>query len=51
MTKTTTVVAPYNCQNLFPTLRLLDGTDASKLQVWNFEFGSLEFVWILVLGI
>jgi hypothetical protein len=27
------------------------GTNAGGAYVWNFEFGSLGFVWSLVLGI
>jgi hypothetical protein len=30
---------------------MLFGTDSGSASVWDFEFGSLEFVCILVLGI
>jgi hypothetical protein len=56
MTKTLTAVGPYRYGNLCPLVIMLFGTNAGGSGVWNFEFGSLEFVWnfgiwFLVLGI
>jgi hypothetical protein len=44
MTKTFTAVVPYRCTNLCPPMIMPFGTNAGGSSVWNFKFGSLEFV-------
>jgi hypothetical protein len=50
MTKTLTAVGPYRYGNLCPPVIMPFGTNAGGSGVWNFEFGSLEFVWNLGFG-
>jgi hypothetical protein len=51
MTKTNAALAAVN----FPDPRLAKmmsfGTEAGRAALWDFVYGSLEFVWILVLAI
>jgi hypothetical protein len=44
MTKTLIAVRPYRSRMLCPPLIMPFGTIAGEPGVWNFEFGSLEFV-------
>jgi hypothetical protein len=47
MTKTFTAVGPYRFAKLALAVILPSGTNAGESGVWNFEFGSLEFIWNL----
>jgi hypothetical protein len=44
MTKTFHAVVPYRGISLCPLVIMPFGTNAGESCVWNFEFGSLEFV-------
>ena len=50
MTKIFVAVVPYRFGNFDPPVVIPFGTKVRESCVWNFEFGSLEFVWNLVLG-
>jgi len=50
MTKTFTTTASHRLTNTGQSAMMqLDLTTIDKL-VWNFEFGSLGFIWVLIFG-
>jgi hypothetical protein len=51
MTQTFGTAALYFGTSFYSPGMMPSGANAGGTCVWNFEFGSLEFVWSLVLGI
>jgi uncharacterized membrane protein len=50
MTKTFITVLLHRFANPGPPVMMLLSTSVISLYIWNFEFGSLGFVWDLVFG-
>jgi len=50
MTKTLTAVDSHNFTRPGLPVMIQLGTHVNGSFVWNFEFGSLEFIWDLVFG-